>query len=450
MARKNSAVWIPFISMALGSACGETSNERAVEATGQASIGLTRAPADAACLRVAVEGSKRIEKSFDLSEGEDTSLTLKGLPLGLAAFTASAYDARCTDLAPDADPTWISGAVEAEISVHDVAHVLLTMRRRQGQAVVDVDFAEDGGATFSHRLDVFLFDDLQFCISGEPCPTLEPDAACFRIYDAAGNVAQAFDQATVRTLEPEEPVPPEPNGTCIRVTLDQEERREAREQIEQFRDEVAEYTRGALDLELVWHEYMAPIRLAAGSSGGAFSIGPLSMDELAESVLTSDTDFVIVTNGARDRDTGMYIDVPACGFSYSFDQSLAGAGFSWLPKTRKAFGFECAMSLVYMHEWLHQVEDGLHRLSPYDDLYDGVYPACGQGDPEPTKWFPNTHDWYLDPDFPGCGTDGYPRFEEHQLRVHWSADNVLITNHCKDGVQDFDEQGVDVGGRCRW
>jgi hypothetical protein len=93
----------------------------------------------------------------------------------------------------------------------------------------------------------------------------------------------------------------------------------------------------------------------------------------------------------------------------------------------------------------------VHNLSGFNDLYAGSFPACGAGASNPELWFPDSHDCNDDPDYAACGT-GFcgdnDTVNSHILQEHWGPNRVLIANHCKDGVQNWGETGVDVGGSC--
>jgi hypothetical protein len=85
------------------------------------------------------------------------------------------------------------------------------------------------------------------------------------------------------------------------------------------------------------------------------------------------------------------------------------------------------------------------------NLYDRSYPACGQGDPDPTRWFPSVEDCTTDPDFGACGAATCPdrdAFYTHLLARHWRRGEPFNGNHCSDGRMDRNETGVDTGGVC--
>jgi hypothetical protein len=129
-----------------------------------------------------------------------------------------------------------------------------------------------------------------------------------------------------------------------------------------------------------------------------------------------------------------------------------------VPKTTN-FTFECAHQDVFNHEFLHDLRIALDQLSGFQDIYvappgafgNPDYPACGQGDPDPHRWFPDPNDCNRDPDYaPFCGncTATNDQTDSHILSVHWTPGTPLLANHCHDGLQDFGETGVDTGGDC--
>jgi hypothetical protein len=179
------------------------------------------------------------------------------------------------------------------------------------------------------------------------------------------------------------------------------------------------------------------------------------------------TDFVLVTHLPIDHGQNLRHDYSNCGLTTATEFGMHGQTYSWVGHV----GGDCANRGVYTHEWLHQVEDGLHRLSGFSDLYGfdpANYPACGMGDPDPTRWFPSTHFCIDDPDYASCldepcGGEGEPacdcgttdQVNEHILRAHWKPGRLLISNHCKNNVLDdwfgyepARETSVDRGGWC--
>src|SRR5262245_50421701 len=62
---------------------------------GEARLDLEIVPADVRCLQLLAEGSRTVERAFDVSPGGPTALHVDGLPLGLVGFRARAFPAGC-------------------------------------------------------------------------------------------------------------------------------------------------------------------------------------------------------------------------------------------------------------------------------------------------------------------------------------------------------------------
>lgn len=180
-------------------------------------------------------------------------------------------------------------------------------------------------------------------------------------------------------------------------------------------------------------------------------IAPWDLEAFVLPKLDFVPDFNLVVPPIRDPEKQLHHDLGACGLAFGADSGVRGAGWSWIPKVGGSFWFECAEQQVFTHEWLHQVHFGYHSISRFPDLYDWNLPMCMAGDPDPKKWFPDTHQCNEDPDFERCGLDdcgGNDLVDEHILSQHWDPSFAFVANYCKDGRQDFDELGVDTGGRC--
>jgi hypothetical protein len=111
----------------------------------------------------------------------------------------------------------------------------------------------------------------------------------------------------------------------------------------------------------------------------------------------------------------------------------------------------CASPATFLRTWLNQVSLSRRDITLAPELYGGSYPACGQGDPDPTRWFPAVDDCVVDPDAGSCGRAACPdaaAFYLHILQKHWPRGRGFDGNYCADGRMDFDETGVDRGGVC--
>jgi hypothetical protein len=125
--------------------------------------------------------------------------------------------------------------------------------------------------------------------------------------------------------------------------------------------------------------------------------------------------------------------------------------YAWVPYS-EGYPFQCANDEVFLHEWLHQVDWALEHVMRVDDMYDDYYPACGEADPDPRRWFPNADLCTSDPDWIGCGRTNCPstaRWLAHMMQAHYDPHREYLGNHCRDGRRDYGETSVDSGGRCR-
>jgi hypothetical protein len=127
--------------------CGSDENlPRQEERVGQLEVALTDAPEDAACVRIAVAGSRTDIRTLPLTSGEDAVFQLDGMPVGVASVSADAFDVECSELIPGVNPSWYSEGVAVDIKAGIVTHVALLMIHN-GQVSVGVDFGEEHGPT---------------------------------------------------------------------------------------------------------------------------------------------------------------------------------------------------------------------------------------------------------------------------------------------------------------
>lgn len=258
---------------------------------------------------------------------------------------------------------------------------------------------------------------------------------------------------------------------CVEVTLTQAEVDGIIADMQLVREEVLEWSGGALDLQLQFtvlsHDHV-------GFVAPDFVFGPFEVDdELLNPYVSTETDFVYVVTGVYDRAQGVHLAY-ACGGSYG-EMSVHGAGYANIQYNDICGLATFAGRQVYealVHEWLHNLDWALYYIDRVPDLYQhvgpdwahwqhGDWPACGTGDPNPLAWFPSIDYCEWDPDWIDCNNigsagrcvhagevGGAMSWYEHVIAAHYPRGIEFIGNHCRDGRQDFGETGVDQGGPC--
>ena len=109
----------------------------------------------------------------------------------------------------------------------------------------------------------------------------------------------------------------------------------------------------------------------------------------------------------------------------------------------------------FLHEWLHELDSALEQSTGIPDIYSDGYPSCGNAVDDSYLWFPNPDTCQCDPDYVDCVDTDPPctgpcssplNFYRHMLKDHYHPRTVIIGNHCRDGMQNFNETGLDCGG----
>src|SRR6266540_1809026 len=139
----NKRGWLLAAAVATGTvaSCSGGGNPDSSEGeTGSVKIAITNAPADAACLKLSVSGSRVIKKSIDLTPGVSTIYTLDRLPVGIALVNADAFTEKCSDVVAESIAAFVSEApVSVRIDPKEVASITIKLIRN-GRLVVGVDF----------------------------------------------------------------------------------------------------------------------------------------------------------------------------------------------------------------------------------------------------------------------------------------------------------------------
>lgn len=142
--RKTNWLFTCLVTGALGASFGACSSDGAPqsqnEESGQLSLAITSVPADIACVRVSVQGSRAVTQSFDVTAGTNATYQLAKLPLGIVSVAAGAFSQACKKVPAGAVPSYVT---ESPVSVRVDARVVNTVALkliRNGRIGVGIDF----------------------------------------------------------------------------------------------------------------------------------------------------------------------------------------------------------------------------------------------------------------------------------------------------------------------
>jgi hypothetical protein len=325
------------------------------------------------------------------------------------------------------------------------------------------------------RFQVFIIDSLTTCLVGTEF--------------ASGNVCAGTEcgdcSCAWEDHEPPAPqvgVPPErvndpeyaayEHKICLDITLTKDEIGDIIADMRLIRDQVYEWSGGALDLQM---EYIVLPHVHTGFTAPDFVIGPFEIDdELLNDYVSTDTDFVYVVTGVYDRAQGLQLAY-WCGSSYG-ELTIHGAGYAYIQYNHDVCNsVTIDGETVYeplIHEWIHNLDWALYYVNGVPDSYQDAgpdwgkwdhasWPACGTGSPNPLDWFPSIDFCEWDPDWMDCNNvssagaclharevDDNISWYEHVISTHYPRDIQFNGNYCRDGKQDFSETGVDTGWPC--
>jgi len=307
-----------------------------------------------------------------------------------------------------------------------------------------LDGATPPGSTL--RVDMFLVRAVSSCAVGPACTSPDSDQ-CFTVADRSG-VRESFDPAAVRFVPPGDPATIVGVGErvlCFRMVLDDDGVTAVGEAASALRTRVFQDSGGDINLDVRLHEVPA-IDGGFSSFGSGLFLEPQAVAAAALPMVTPETDFVYAVTGSGDPESGLSPAIDSCSGTNSLSGGIGGSAYTWM-----AVSAACDQDASLIFTWLAQLYFGLRDVMQASDLYDRSYPACGQGDPDPTRWFPYATDCTTDPDFMACGAAtcaNRDAFYTHLLTHHWRRGVPFNGNHCSDGRMDRDETGIDTGGVC--
>jgi hypothetical protein len=327
----------------------------------------------------------------------------------------------------------------------------------------------------TNEINIFFLKDFRTCIVGDKCTNV-----CIPVARKDETIYMEFeDNDNFKALKPSDPtVNNYEQKICLNPILTDSEISDLENEVNLFISEVKQWTNESIILSPNFIEISGEITMTKYKQG--LHIVPQDSEFLIKSFITKDTDFVTVSHDMYDDILDIVIPVSLCGGALGSDWGVGGAGYNCVMKTHPGLRYECAHKGTYMHEWLNVMDWILPNVSGVSDIYNGVYPACGKGDANTYLWFPSaSYDSIKDPDFEACGYEwedyyGYPfllqlkvffgmdydlewhehikccnlKWHKHILTEHYNPNTILIGNHCRNNKKDFDETGVDCGGKC--
>jgi hypothetical protein len=296
---------------------------------------------------------------------------------------------------------------------------------------------------FTERLELFVVTSVSACAVGRACMSADP-SACFSV-SSAGD-ATYFDPGSVEFVPPDDPrVQSAPRSACFELDLAPSDRTAAEQKFDDLRDNVYELSGGAINLDLRVHEVAPdPGQFKVFEGGTGIFLQPQTLETLGLPLLSPDSDFVFAVTGENNDATGALPKVnPCAGTNWLAQGSLGGSAYTWASTS-------CLVAPQLRWHFLYQAFFGVRDVMYLADPYSGTYPSCGQGDPDPQRWFPRPSECASDPDSPSCGQANCDEtaFAAHVLTAHWPAPPGLIGNHCRNGRTDYDETASDRGGVC--
>ena len=99
------------------------------EMLGQVRFAIVQVPTDVHCADITVQGNRTVQKRFDLTPGQPSTLTMNQLPVGSVSLSAATFDTACSAVTANSVPTWLSDPATATLASNVVTDVTLKLKR---------------------------------------------------------------------------------------------------------------------------------------------------------------------------------------------------------------------------------------------------------------------------------------------------------------------------------
>lgn len=260
------------------------------------------------------------------------------------------------------------------------------------------------------------------------------------------------------------------------TSLNVEEINDIKTVVSNIISEVSNALSNALILNPKYYEVSGTISLTK-NNGCNYWLAPWDLNPLVDTSIDKNIDFILVFYDMVDDSTGIIkVDSALGGGTFGADWGINGAGYSVQAMrygdapydtscdqsnpsyNKKTCGIKW-LTQTTLHEWLHQLDYALSHVSYVSDIYPNGrsdYPSCGSAPINTYSWFPSADDCTYDPDYKYCGYSscGTPsvtydilmEWNRHVLQKHYLQSTKFIGNHCRNGIKDNGESGIDIGG----
>jgi hypothetical protein len=333
------------------------------------------------------------------------------------------------------------------------AKVSLTRANGNGDLRYTMLWIEATLFPITHTVQALIYKDIDTCVVGDACG----GGTCTGLFNDNGALVVSFQQnGNFRAVSPDNPLcATAPLSKRVRLTMSAAQVAERRASIDEFRANVFRWSGHEINLVVNVLE-VGTTKMGLSQWGPGLWMAPWDVDAEGRKAISRFTDFTIVTAGIKTAPSGCTTRWAAAGepspTSSRVTAALVIAGCPTPPAASPSSAVTRARTRT----------SGCTRRTPTSTCYRASQTsittpppptrisACGLGDPDATKWFPDLNQCKGDPDSTSCGGDcvSNDAINSHILGKHWAAGRRLTANRCRDGVQDFNETAVDVGPDC--
>lgn len=257
------------------------------------------------------------------------------------------------------------------------------------------------------------------------------------------------------------------SSACLNLVLNDQQVDKLKNEFDGYKESVNSWLNGKMIVDTQVVVIDGPQNINMSSIGdNAWWVSPTDARNIIKQYVTKDTDFVFLTHATYDTSRQRAVGFKYCDLTSPADSGAIGTGYSWLPQTNPPQWYDCAEKKTMIHGFLHQIDWDLDHLNRIGDIYNNSYTKemCGNTNPaDNNKWFPDPDQADKVPDFAACvdhynDWQGYCssirpedcdyKFDQHSLGNHFPSSIDFIGNHCRDGIENYGELGIDTGYSC--